>query len=239
MDEIHRYDFISASMPGNASGRFVEYIDYVSAIKEKDADKKAALEAQAEELEKALEKEIDIRTRVVESMRRQHGKALAAQAEEHETELGKQHELLLVDYESDIERLKSEHAAEISAKDEEFQDTYAALRQSRTSATERLRAELAALRGEPAPLYRKKPIEVEAIQFDGNNGWYIEQWSKREVFSSPVLEPTDDNPTGSYLQIKTLEGTMTADVGDWIIKGIQGEFYPCKPDIFEETYDDA
>jgi hypothetical protein len=53
------------------------------------------------------------------------------------------------------------------------------------------------------------------------------------------LEPTDDNPTGEYLQIRTLEGIMIAIVGDWIIKGIKGEFYPCKLDIFNATYEPA
>ena len=104
--------------------------------------------------------------------------------------------------------------------------------------------ELAEARGEGEALikrYRKKPIEVEAIQYDGHNGYHIERWSGRAVIGSPVLEPTDDNPTGSYLQIDTLEGVMTAIVGDWIIKGAVGEFYPCKPDAFEATFevDDA
>ena len=57
------------------------------------------------------------------------------------------------------------------------------------------------------------------------------------VIESPVLESTKDNLTGEYLQIKTLAGWMTAIVGDWIIKGVKGEFYPCKSDIFERTYE--
>jgi len=87
--------------------------------------------------------------------------------------------------------------------------------------------------------YRKKPVIIEAIEYNGNNDNEIENWSNDEVFGSPVLEPTKDNPTGCYLQIKTLEGVMTAIVGDFIIKGIQGEFYPCKPDIFEQTYEEV
>lgn len=86
-------------------------------------------------------------------------------------------------------------------------------------------------------MYRKKPVVIEAMQFDGHNGWKIERWSDHRVVASPVLEPTDDNPSGSYLQIATLEGTMTAIAGDWIIRGVKGEFYPCKPDIFTATYD--
>ena len=88
-------------------------------------------------------------------------------------------------------------------------------------------------------LFRKKPIVIEAVQFKGPNGGAIEQWSDDKVLASPVLEPTKDNPTGEYLQIKTLEGTMSAIVGDWIIRGVKGEFYPCKSDIFEATYEPA
>lgn len=85
--------------------------------------------------------------------------------------------------------------------------------------------------------FKKKPVEIEAIQYNGNNDFEIRNWSNDLVYSSPVLEPTNENPTGSYLQIKTLEGIMTAIVGDWIIKGIKNEFYPCKNDIFLMTYD--
>lgn len=85
--------------------------------------------------------------------------------------------------------------------------------------------------------YREKPVDVEAVQFNGENGMAIEHWAGiSNVFSSPVLDPTKDNPTGHYLQIKTLEGIMTAIIGDWIIKDVNGKFYPCKPDIFEATY---
>ena len=87
--------------------------------------------------------------------------------------------------------------------------------------------------------YRKKPVVVEAIQYTGSNGPEIRCWSDRLAFESPVLEPTPHNPRGDYLQIKTLEGTTTAIPGDWIIKGVAGEFYPCKPDIFEQTYEPA
>jgi len=85
--------------------------------------------------------------------------------------------------------------------------------------------------------FRKKPVEYYACQFTGNNSSEIEQWSEGKVIASPVLEPTDDNPTGAYLQIETLEGTMTAIVSDWVIKGTKGEFYPCKPDIHKNIAD--
>jgi len=87
------------------------------------------------------------------------------------------------------------------------------------------------------PKFRKKPVVIEAMQVDVNNSSALNCWSGGVVFASPVLEPTTDNPSGVYVQIETLEGTMTADVGDWIIKGVAGEFYPCKPDIFEATYE--
>lgn len=87
------------------------------------------------------------------------------------------------------------------------------------------------------PQFRKKPVVIEAMRFEGDNHFRIKQWSDGQVYVSPVLEPTKDNPTGCYLQIKTLEGVMTAIVGDWIIKGVKGEFYPCKPDIFAATYE--
>ena len=82
--------------------------------------------------------------------------------------------------------------------------------------------------------YRKKPVVIEAIQFNGKNAKEIEQWSNNNVIAGPVSE---DTLTGAYLEIETLEGTMTAQPNDYIIKGVNGEFYPCKPDIFEKTYD--
>lgn len=85
--------------------------------------------------------------------------------------------------------------------------------------------------------YRKKPVLIDAMLYTGNNGSELSAWSNRAVIESPVLEPSEDNPTGAYLQIKTREGTMIGIVGDWIIRGIKGEFYPCKPDIFEATYE--
>lgn len=90
--------------------------------------------------------------------------------------------------------------------------------------------------------YRKKPVVIEAIQFNGENAYEI-----YEFMGNPVTLHTRqdherwDNFT-QYLKeegfkIITLEGTMIAIVGDYIIKGVKGEFYPCKPDIFEQTYD--
>lgn len=79
--------------------------------------------------------------------------------------------------------------------------------------------------------YRKKPVVIEARQFTGKNGMDLLAWSKGVEL--------EEDFTGDYIEIKTLEGTMRADKNDWIIKGVKGEFYPCKPDIFEATYDEV
>ena len=80
--------------------------------------------------------------------------------------------------------------------------------------------------------FKKKPVEIEAIMFNGWNWAECYQFmsDKTLVFPS-VLKQIDK------IEIKTLEGTMTASIGDWIIKGVNGEFYPCKPDVFEKTYE--
>ena len=85
--------------------------------------------------------------------------------------------------------------------------------------------------------FRKKPVVIEAIEYTGYNGRELKEWSDGAMIQSPVLEPAPDYPNGSYVQIKTLEGVMTGIIGDWIIKGVNGEFYPCKPDIFKKTYE--
>ena len=79
--------------------------------------------------------------------------------------------------------------------------------------------------------YIKKPVVIEAIQWKGNN---IEEVKRFTNGSSPTGRSFKQK--GNILIIKTLEGDMRADVNDYIIKGVQGEFYPCKPDIFELTY---
>lgn len=78
--------------------------------------------------------------------------------------------------------------------------------------------------------YRKKPIVIEAIQYNGMN---LEKITN--AFTD--FECTLEAGVGAILGIYTLEGKMLCEIGDYIIKGIKGEFYPCKPDIFEETYD--
>lgn len=87
--------------------------------------------------------------------------------------------------------------------------------------------------------FRKRPVAIEAVQYDGRNGAALRAWSEGAVIESPVLEPSEANPSGGYVQIQTLEGCMTGIVGDWIIRGVEGEFYPCKPVIFAQTYEPA
>lgn len=111
-------------------------------------------------------------------------------------------------------------------------------------------------------LFRKKPVVIEAVQFTGGeiNGVELLKW-----IAGINAEPTEMGGTvlrlhgnawwrhreeiragngelaqmfdPEHLEIKTLEGVMRGDVGDWIIKGIKGEFYPCKNDIFEASYE--
>ena len=84
--------------------------------------------------------------------------------------------------------------------------------------------------------YRKKPVVIEAVKFNGSTSHAIEfhEWIDggsipNDSFMHPLFF--------SSFTIPTLEGTHTASPGDYIIKGVKGEFYPCKPDIFHMTYD--
>jgi hypothetical protein len=82
-------------------------------------------------------------------------------------------------------------------------------------------------------LYQKKPIQVEALQWTGKNRREIFDFCTQSYFNT-------DFETGNLkLHVQTLEGNMEASVGDYIIKGIKGEFYPCKPDIFKLTYNEV
>jgi hypothetical protein len=82
--------------------------------------------------------------------------------------------------------------------------------------------------------FRKKPVRIEAEQFDGSvcSADAIEFWSK----GACVPQLAEDFTT-MVLDIKTLEGTMRALPGDFVIRGVKGEFYPCKADIFHATYE--
>lgn len=89
--------------------------------------------------------------------------------------------------------------------------------------------------------YRKKPVVVEAVQLNTTNMPKVAAWiggdtAKIVVESEEALKLGKGVP-GFSMTIHTLEGDMTAKSGDYIIKGVHGEFYPCKPDIFEKTYE--
>lgn len=84
--------------------------------------------------------------------------------------------------------------------------------------------------------YRKKPVEVEAIVWDGTNVDEIKEFCGNVTHFDTQPNGTN-NDTHYFLYINTLEGKMYAPIGDYIIKGVNGEFYPCKPDIFEKSYD--
>ena len=92
--------------------------------------------------------------------------------------------------------------------------------------------------------FRKKPVVIEAFQMTKERrdtnvdwpSWLHEAWQlERETQNS--LYPTQQGTSGGTLSIGTLEGQHLVSWGDWIIRGIQGELYPCKPDIFEATYE--
>ncbi|MFB6787656.1 hypothetical protein ACFCWT_13370 [Streptomyces olivaceus] len=95
------------------------------------------------------------------------------------------------------------------------------------------------------PKFRKKPVEIEAVQWDGTaeGATPIIDWIlSRDVTatyrcSNPERCAEHDGDTPHSIVIRTLEGDMSATVDDWIIRGVQGEFYPCKPDIFAATYE--
>lgn len=82
--------------------------------------------------------------------------------------------------------------------------------------------------------YRKKPVVIEAFLWDGQSTDELDDFLDGQ--SHDYGSWNRNGRTEYEVQINTLEGVMTADVGDYIIKGIKGEFYPCKPDIFEATY---
>ena len=86
------------------------------------------------------------------------------------------------------------------------------------------------------PKFRKKPVVIEAVQFLNSHKALdaLSHFIDNQDLVVSFLEPAKP-----ILKIETLEGTMMAQVGDWVIKGVNGEFYPCKPDIFEKTYEEV
>lgn len=83
--------------------------------------------------------------------------------------------------------------------------------------------------------YRKKPVEIVAVQYIGNNIEEIEDFVGNQLLRYNNTQEEDDYSLG----IPTLESIMKASVGDYIIRGVRNEFYPCKPEIFRITYDEV
>lgn len=85
--------------------------------------------------------------------------------------------------------------------------------------------------------FRKKPVVIEAVQLQRRFGWpdWFHQAVTENLIVTHGLGKFGEGPVSC--SIKTLEGEMVANEGDWIIKGVKGEIYPCKPDIFAATYE--
>jgi hypothetical protein len=79
--------------------------------------------------------------------------------------------------------------------------------------------------------FRKKLVVIKAVRWTGDNWEEIAAFHRGDHFTITGM------PDGNYLNIMTLEGVMQARPGDWVIEGVKGEVYPCKPDIFEATYE--
>lgn len=93
--------------------------------------------------------------------------------------------------------------------------------------------------------YRKKPVEIEAMQYDGTARGatpildWIYAYDERAYYRCSTGSECSGDDAGHELIVATLEGEMLVSKGDFIIKGVQNEFYPCKPDIFAETYEEV
>ena len=85
--------------------------------------------------------------------------------------------------------------------------------------------------------YRKKPVVIEAVQWDGKDETILKIFQLRVV--PPIAQAPITLGQGGCLNINTPEGAMTVLEGDWIICGVKGVLYPCKPDIFGATYEKA
>ena len=86
------------------------------------------------------------------------------------------------------------------------------------------------IHGENVGRYRHRPVTIEAMLYTGLNRSSVVRWM------NPDARPTS-NPGDGTIEVRTLEGTLTARPGDWIIRGVKGEFYPCKPDVFDAIYE--
>jgi len=93
------------------------------------------------------------------------------------------------------------------------------------------------------PKYRKKPVIIEAVKWTGGNHREMFDFLTDGKYKDDFMCASgqhfyiDHHKVRGGLVIKTLEGELVANIGDYIIKGIKGEYYPCKPDVFEQTYE--
>lgn len=87
--------------------------------------------------------------------------------------------------------------------------------------------------------YRKKPVEIEAVKWTGENHEEINDFCSDLIGENPDESGIAYNDPEGHVIIQTLEGKVAASVGDYIVKGVKGEFYPVKPDIFHETYEEV
>jgi len=87
--------------------------------------------------------------------------------------------------------------------------------------------------------YRAKPVVIEAIKVSDVLRQAEKNWEELPECIKEIYEKGDILFSAGEIYIKTLEGKMTANYDDYIIKGVQGELYPCKPDIFEQTYEEV
>lgn len=85
--------------------------------------------------------------------------------------------------------------------------------------------------------FRKKPDVIEAVRWTGENREEIRTFCPRDAFFTPARQDTEGHITAWQLLIDSFVGMMYAEIGDYIIKGVNGEFYPCKPDVFAKTYE--
>lgn len=84
------------------------------------------------------------------------------------------------------------------------------------------------------PYFREKPVEIEAMQFIEESKDAVYSWAR---VSGANVEASRDDAGRPVLVIHTLEGEMRASLGDWVIRGFEGDFCPCKPDVFEAIYE--
>jgi hypothetical protein len=88
------------------------------------------------------------------------------------------------------------------------------------------------------PQFRSKIVQIEAIEFKGTPESAVEVFELFDIPGAKFLPNLYDLTVGA-IRIPTLEGDMRADAGDWIIRGTEGEFYPCKPSVFKRKYEPA